>query len=135
MREREEKRVVDADANILFERIRRNRDTLSYKESVNILNDLSYLVVPVDQNKAEFKQLIAKIKFGLQTDKNLVSMHNFELVEALCKLQVDSLNELMRQLVRDKHLSRGTKDIAIQLLYFSSLFKQHQQVGDGEIIY
>ena len=113
MREREEKRVADADANILFERIRRNRDTLSYKESVNILNDLSYLVVPVDQNKAEFKQLIAKIKLGLQTDKNLVSMHNFELVEALCKLQVDSLNELMRQLVRDKHLSRGTKDIAI----------------------
>lgn len=77
MREREEKRVADADANVLFERIKNKRDTLSYKESVFILNDLSYLAVPIDQNKTEFKQLISKIKLDLKTDKNLASMHNF----------------------------------------------------------
>ena len=55
MREREEKRVADADANVLFERIRQKHDTLTFKESVAILNDFSYLVVPVDQGKAEFR--------------------------------------------------------------------------------
>ena len=50
MREREEKRVADADARILLETIKEKKDTLTLKESVEILNDLSYLVVPVDQN-------------------------------------------------------------------------------------
>ena len=69
--------MADVDANVLFDLIKNKRDTLSYKESVNILNDLSYLAVPIDQNKTEFKQLISKIKQDLKTDKSLASMHNF----------------------------------------------------------
>ena len=96
MRERVEKRVMEADAKTLFDRIRLNKDNMSYKESVGILNDLSYLMMPVDQSKTEFRHLISRIKTHLQSDVNLASQHNFELVEALCKIQVDSLSDLMR---------------------------------------
>ena len=61
----------------IVERIKNTRKKFSYKENVNIINDLSYLAVPIDQNKTEFKQLISKIKQDLKTDKSLASMHNF----------------------------------------------------------
>ncbi len=65
MREREEKRVQNADASVLLKKISDRGDRLTFKESVQILNDISYLVVSVDQNKAEFKTLIKKIKSDL----------------------------------------------------------------------
>lgn len=34
MREREEKRVVDADANILLKQVTQKKDALTFKESV-----------------------------------------------------------------------------------------------------
>ena len=48
MRERDEKRVKNADANVLLQRVTDKGDELTYQESVRILNDISHLVVPVD---------------------------------------------------------------------------------------
>ena len=48
MRERDEKRVVDADTKILIKRINEKKDALTLGESVQILNDLSYSAMPVD---------------------------------------------------------------------------------------
>ena len=103
---------MGADANMLFEKFMNKKDTISFKESVEILNDLSYLVVPVDQRKTQFKQLIITIKGFLQADNGLATQHNFELVEALCKMRVDSLNDLMRDMIKTKKLSRKAKDIS-----------------------
>ena len=134
MRERQEKRVSEADANNLYQRIQLHGDTLSYASSVTILNDLAHLIVPVDHNKQEFKTLIRKIKRDLSENSSLVTTHNYELVEALSKLKIDTLNDLMRSLIRQKTLSRGSKDIAIQIKFFGDMAKQHGNAGDSEIV-
>ena len=48
MREREEKRVHGADSSILLEKVRTKGKNLSFREAVQIMNDISFLVVPVD---------------------------------------------------------------------------------------
>lgn len=88
----------------------------------------------VDHQKQEFRLLLNKIKRDITANNSLVSVNNFELVEALAKLGIDSLNDLMRKLMKAKQLSRGSKDIAIQFLFFSKLAKNHRVAGDGEII-
>lgn len=40
--------MTEADTNVLYDRIRKENDTLSYTSSVSILNDLSHSLVPVD---------------------------------------------------------------------------------------
>lgn len=103
---------MGADAGMLFDKFMNKKETISFKESVEILNDLSYLVIPVDQRKLEFKMLISTIKSHLVADNGLATQHNFELVEALCKMRVDSLNDVMRDMIRSKKLSRKAKDIS-----------------------
>ena len=134
MREREEKRVQNADASVLLKKISERGDSLTFKESVQILNDISYLVVSVDQNKAEFKTLIKKIKSDLQADGSLTTQHNFELVEALCRMRIESLSDLMREMIVAKKLSRKTKDISVQLLYFGNLLATHKLKSDLGLI-
>ena len=82
---------------------------------------MSHLVAPVDQTKAEFKKLINVIRKKLASDINLSSQHNFELVEALCKMRIESLNTLMRELIKEKKLSRSSRDISVQMLFFTTL--------------
>ena len=96
MREREEKRVAGADAGVLLERISKKGASISFKEAVEILNDISYLVVSVDQGKTEFKQLITRIKSMIRSDVSLAAKNNFDLIEALCRLRIDSMSPLMR---------------------------------------
>ena len=60
--------------------------------------------------------------------------HNFELVEALCRMRVDPLNDFMRDMMREKKLSRSSKDITVQMLYFATLLKNHEQANDLEIV-
>lgn len=102
---------------------------------MQILNDLSFVVVPVDQKKAEFKTLVRLIKRQLEGDNQLAMQYNYELVEALCKMRVDTLNDLMREMMHARKLSRGSKDISAQMLYFTQLCKQHEQDGDQEILH
>ena len=40
----------------------------------------------------------------------------------------------MRKLMKDKQLSRSSKDIAIQFLFFSRLAKKHRIAVDSEVI-
>jgi len=49
----------------------------------------------------------------MQADGNLTTQHNFELVEALCRMKIDSLSGLMREMMKEKKLSRKAKDISI----------------------
>lgn len=65
----------------------------------------------------------------------MATQHNFELVEALCKMRIDSLNLLMREMISSKKLSRNTKDITVQVLYFANLLKNYHHAGDSEIVY
>ena len=60
--------------------------------------------------------------------------YNYELVEALCRMRVDSLNNLMREMMLKKKLSRSSKDISAQMLYFTTLLKMHGQANDFEIV-
>ena len=89
----------------------------------------------MDQNRTEFKQLIVKIRAELNKDSTLATQYNFELVEALCKMRIDSLNLLMREMISSKKLSRNTKDITVQMLYFANLLKNHHYAGDSEIVF
>lgn len=77
---------------------------------------------------------MGKIRTSLQADDSLASQHNFELVEALCRMRIDSMSTLMRETIRNKKLSRSAKDIAVQMLYFARLLHGHQQPGDCEIV-
>lgn len=125
MREREEKRVAGADAAVLLERISKKGDSISFKEAVEILNDISYLVVSVDQGQPEFKQLILRIKSMIRSNVSLAAKNNFDLIEALCRMRIDSMSPLMRELIQKKQLSRSAKDLSVQMLYFASLLKNH----------
>ena len=107
---------------------------MTFRDTVRMLNDISYVVIPFDQKKAEFKQLISKIKSQLKADNHMAMQHNFELVEALCRMRVESLNDFMRDMMREKKLSRSSKDITVQMLYFATLLKNHEQANDLEII-
>ena len=132
--ERQEKRVANTDIAELFDTFKKNRDTMTFKDTVRMLNDISYVVIPFDQKKAEFKQLIAKIKSQLKANNQMAMQHNFELVEALCRMRVDPLNDFMRDMMREKKLSRSSKDITVQMLYFATLLKNYEQANDLEIV-
>ena len=95
--------------------------SLTFRESVHILNDISYLVVAVDQNAPEFKALLSVIKRELTNDSSTSTQLNFELVEALCRMRVESLTELLRELSRSRKLSRKSKDICVQTCFFANL--------------
>ena len=119
---------------MLFEKVRSKGKDLTFRESVNILNDISYLVVPVDQNQPEFRTLLSVIKKELTNDSGTGTQLNFELVEALCRMRVESLTELIRELMKAKKLSRKSKDICVQTLFFANLLSQHGKSGDREIV-
>ena len=109
-------------------------DRLSFEESVSILNDLSFMVVPVDPGHADFKSLLRRIKSELERDESQTTQHNYELVEALSRLRIDAFCDLMRSLVLQKKLSRKSRDITAQLLYFAQLLTTHKQERDTEIV-
>ena len=46
-------------------------------------------------------------------------MKAYELVEGLIRLRIDSLNDLIREKMYSKDMSRKSKDITVQLLFFS----------------
>ena len=60
----------------------------------------------------------------------MTTQHNFELVEALCRMRIESLSDLMREMILAKKLSRKTKDISVQLLYFGNLLASHKLKSD-----
>ena len=125
LREREEKRVPNTDAKDLFKQINKHKTDLTYEQAVDILNDLAYVVVPFDQSASEFKFLLNIIKTHLKV-QHRETMKAFELLEGLYRLHNDSLNDLIREKMKTKDLSRQSKDIAIQLLYFSENYKNHR---------
>lgn len=70
----------------------------------------------------------------MQADGNHATQHNFELVEALCRMRIESLSDLMREMMKSKKLSRKAKDISIQLLYFTNLMAMHKQQTDLNLV-
>ena len=46
--ERQEKRVANTDIAELFDTFKKNRDTMTFKDTVRMLNDISYVVIPFD---------------------------------------------------------------------------------------
>ena len=70
----------------------------------------------------------------MQSDASACTAYNFELFEALCRMRVDTMTELIRQLMRDRKLSRKAKDICVQTLFFANLLTQHGQAGDKDVV-
>ena len=133
LREREEKHVANTDAKDLFKQIRERKDELTYAEAVHILNDLAFVIVPFDQNASEFRTLMSVIRKQLKT-QHRDTMMAYELLEGLHRLRNDSLNTLLREKMRAKDVSRKSKDIAVQFLFFSQLYKTSRHETDAEII-
>ena len=105
LREREEKRVANTDAKDLFKQIRDKKRNLTYTEAVGILNDLSFVIVPFDQNASEFRTLISVIKEQLKT-QHRDTMMAYELLEGLYRLRNNSLSNVLREKMRAKDVSR-----------------------------
>ena len=112
VRQREEKRVPNTDAKDLFKQIAQRGTELSYEQAVEMLNDLAFVVVPFDQSASEFKLLVHVIKTHLKL-QHRETMKTFELLEALYRLRSDALNDIIRNKMKTKDLSRKSKDIAI----------------------
>ena len=118
LREREEKHVANTDSKDLFKQIRERKHELTYAEAVHILNDLAFVIVPFDQNASEFRTLLTVIRKHLKT-QHRDTMMAYELLEGLHRLRNDSLNTLLREKMQAKDVSRKSKDIAVQFLFFS----------------
>ena len=78
--------------------------------------------------------MLSKISKTMQGDASACTAYNFELFEALCRMRVDTMTDLIRQLMRDRKLSRKAKDICVQMLFFANLLSQHGQAGDKDVV-
>jgi hypothetical protein len=54
LQERQQKRVIAIDTKEIFQRVKEEHETLTYQQSVDMLNDLAYLVIPFDKTHSEF---------------------------------------------------------------------------------
>jgi len=76
------------------------------------------MVVPFDKTLPPFQMLLARIKLLLQNQSGNVRM--FELVEAITRLNVDTLNHVIRRKVEEGNYSRAPADLCALLYFFSS---------------
>ena len=56
--ERQEKRIPVVDTKEIFSRVDKDHQYMSYDQSVEIINDLAYIVMPFDKTQKEFQILI-----------------------------------------------------------------------------
>lgn len=109
------------DSRQIFKHIQENKEHIDFKQACRLLNDLSYVIIPFDKTRAEFGQLITRLKHLLMYQNGAVKL--FDLVEAMLRLNLDEgLTRLIRSQIQDGNFSRESYDIAICLHYFGRLY-------------
>lgn len=131
MLQERQQRKVNTDTKEIFDRITNQAETLTYQQSLELLSDLAFMVVPFDKTLPPFQMLLARTKLLLQNQSGNVRM--FELVEAVTRLNVDALNQVIRRKVEEGNYSRAPADLCALLYFFSSQHKLSKSQRDADL--
>ena len=75
-------------------------------------------MIPFDKTLPQFQLLLARTKLLLQNQSGNVRM--FELIEAVTRLNIDTLNPTIRRKVEEGNYSRSPADLCALLYFFAS---------------
>lgn len=115
MRERETIRKNLTGSDDIFKVIGKTHETMNFEEASAHLSDLSHAIIPFDQSKKEFKQLLKRTKTLLQSNQG--GLHLYNLIDAILKLRLNFFDSLIKQKIENGDYSRTSQDIASLLAF------------------
>lgn len=106
--------------------VKKQKDTLTFKQALTYYNDFSLHLVPFDQSIIEFQTLIGRIKRELKESRNTtgstvaINQIRFEgLGESLIRIPIESLVREARDVVIFGNYARTAKDVTSLLSLFT----------------
>ncbi len=97
--------MIATDTKEIFQRVNLEHETLSYQQSLDLLSDLAYLVIPFDKTQKEFNLLVSRLKLLLRNQSGNVKM--FSLIDSITRLNIDTFNSTIRAKVEEGNYSRS----------------------------